>query len=115
MGSYSLLQGIFPTQVSHTAGGFFTSAATREGQKTWNTSRICMLSLRRDHANLLCIGPGLAHFGSTYTIREVPRHTLYEDAAQISRRIRVAGEVGWSTVVGGGSRWSLEESGTGGD
>ena len=53
-----------------------------------------MLSLRRGHANLLCIGPGLAHFGSTYTIREVPRHTLYEDTAQISRRIRVAGEVG---------------------
>jgi len=46
-------------------------------------------------------------------IREVPRHTLYGDAAQISRRIWVAGEVGWSTVVGGGSRWSLEESGTG--
>ena len=25
VGSFSLLQGIFPTQVSHTAGGFFTS------------------------------------------------------------------------------------------
>ena len=36
MGSLSLLQGIFPTwdptQVSHTAGGFFTSWATREAQ-----------------------------------------------------------------------------------
>ena len=34
VGSHSLLQGIFPTQgstqVSHTAGGFFTSWATRE-------------------------------------------------------------------------------------
>ena len=29
VGSPSLLQGIFPTQVSHTAGGFFTSWATR--------------------------------------------------------------------------------------
>ena len=30
MGSLSLLQGIFPTQVSRIAGGFFTSWATRE-------------------------------------------------------------------------------------
>ena len=30
VGSLSLLQGIFPTQVSHIASGFFTSWATRE-------------------------------------------------------------------------------------
>ena len=30
VGSYSLLQGIFPTQVSHIAGRFFTNWATRE-------------------------------------------------------------------------------------
>ena len=30
LGSHSLLQGIFPTQVSCTAGGFFTRWATRE-------------------------------------------------------------------------------------
>ena len=30
VGSYSLLQGIFPTQISCTAGGFFTDRATRE-------------------------------------------------------------------------------------
>ena len=30
VGSHSLLQEIFPTQVSHIAGGFFTSWATRE-------------------------------------------------------------------------------------
>ena len=30
VGSYSLLQGIFPTQVSRIAGGFFTDRATRE-------------------------------------------------------------------------------------
>ena len=38
MGSLSLLQGIFPprdwTQVSHNAGGFFTSWATRETQRS---------------------------------------------------------------------------------
>ena len=33
VGSLSLLQGIFPTQVSHIAGGFFTSWATREAQE----------------------------------------------------------------------------------
>ena len=31
VGSLSLLQGIFPTQVSCIAGGFFTSSATRDG------------------------------------------------------------------------------------
>jgi len=36
VGSLSLLQGIFPTQVSHIAGGFFTSWATREAQEYWS-------------------------------------------------------------------------------
>ena len=36
VGSLSLLQGIFPTQVSCTAGGFFTSWATREAQEHWS-------------------------------------------------------------------------------
>ena len=31
VGSLSLLQGIFPIQVSCTAGGFFTSSAIRDG------------------------------------------------------------------------------------
>ena len=35
MGSLSFLQGIFPTQVSHIAGGFFTSWATREAHEYW--------------------------------------------------------------------------------
>ena len=39
-GSLSLLQGIFPiqglTQVSHTAGRFFTSRTTREAQQYWS-------------------------------------------------------------------------------
>ena len=35
--SHSLLQGIFPTQVSHIAGRFFTSQATREEGKPKNT------------------------------------------------------------------------------
>ena len=36
VGSLSLLQGIFPTQVSRISGRFFTSWATREAQKwTW--------------------------------------------------------------------------------
>ena len=34
--SLSLLQGIFPTQVSHIAGRFFTSWATREAQEYWS-------------------------------------------------------------------------------
>ena len=40
VGSLSLLQGIFPTQdqtqVSHIAGGLFTSWATREAQEHWS-------------------------------------------------------------------------------
>ena len=47
VGSCSLLQGIFPprdrTQVSHTAGGFFTSWATREAQTT-------LLNKRQNHS-----------------------------------------------------------------
>ena len=34
--SLSLLQGIFPTQVSHITGGFFTSWAIREAQEDIN-------------------------------------------------------------------------------
>ena len=34
--SLSLLQGIFPTQGSCIAGGFFTSWATREAQEYWS-------------------------------------------------------------------------------
>ena len=34
VGSLSILQRIFPTQVSHIAGSFFTSWATREAQTT---------------------------------------------------------------------------------
>ena len=36
VGSLSLTQGIFPTQVSHIAGWFFTSWATREAQEYWS-------------------------------------------------------------------------------
>ena len=36
VGSLSLLQQIFPTQVSCIAGGFFTSWATREAQEYWS-------------------------------------------------------------------------------
>ena len=36
VGRLSLLQEIFPTQVSHTAGRFFTSCATREAQEYWS-------------------------------------------------------------------------------
>ena len=36
VGSHSLLQGIFPTQVSRKAGEFFTSWATREVQEYWS-------------------------------------------------------------------------------
>ena len=36
VGSLSLLQGIFPTQVSRIVGGFFTRWATREPQEYWS-------------------------------------------------------------------------------
>ena len=36
VGSLSLLQGIFPTQVSRIACGFFTSQAIREAQEYWS-------------------------------------------------------------------------------
>ena len=40
VGNHSLLQGIFPTQVSHMAGGFSTSWATREAQEYWSGSPV---------------------------------------------------------------------------
>ena len=36
VGSCSILQGIFPTQVFRIASGFFTSWATREAQEYWS-------------------------------------------------------------------------------
>ena len=36
VGCHAVIQGIFPTQVSHTAGGFFNSRATREAQEHWS-------------------------------------------------------------------------------
>ena len=36
VGTLSFLQGIFPTQVSGIAGGFFTSWDTREAQEYWS-------------------------------------------------------------------------------
>ena len=36
VGSLSLLQGIFPTQVFWIVGVFFTSWATREAQEYWS-------------------------------------------------------------------------------
>ena len=41
VGSLSLLQGIFPTQVSHIAGRFFTSWATREDLERILAISIC--------------------------------------------------------------------------
>ena len=40
VGSLSLLQGIFPAQVSRIAGGFFTSWASGEAQEYWSGSPI---------------------------------------------------------------------------
>ena len=33
---HALIQGIFQTQVSHIADGFFTNLATREAQEYWS-------------------------------------------------------------------------------
>ena len=41
VGSPSLLQGIFPSQVSRTAGGFLTSWATGEAQKNGTDDLMC--------------------------------------------------------------------------
>ena len=40
VGSCSFLQGIFPTQVSHIADGFFTNGTTREAQEYWSRQPI---------------------------------------------------------------------------
>ena len=42
VGSLSLLQGIFPTQVFCIAGGFFTSWAIREAQKSFSFQNISL-------------------------------------------------------------------------
>ena len=38
-----------------------TSSIIRRTQKMWNASRFCVSSLRRGHANLLCIVPILVY------------------------------------------------------
>ena len=43
MGSFSLLQGIFPTQGSCIAGGFFTSWATGEAQEYGGVGSLSLL------------------------------------------------------------------------
>ena len=40
---------------------FPTSSIIRQTQKMWNASRFCVSSLRRGHANLLCIVPILVY------------------------------------------------------
>ena len=49
----SLLQGIIQTQVSHTAGKFFTSWATREAQKETNRDTDMWTGLHRTRARWL--------------------------------------------------------------
>ena len=39
------------------------SCASNENAKVWNASRFCVSSLRRGHANLLCIVPILVYVG----------------------------------------------------
>ena len=65
VGSCSLLQGIFPTrdwtQVSRTAGSFFTSWATREAQGYWSGEPIpspADLPKPRNQASVSCIAGG---------------------------------------------------------
>ena len=53
VGSLSFLQGIFPTQVSCIAGGFFTSWATREAHKDLKVISKYALHVVRIHNSLL--------------------------------------------------------------
>ena len=61
VGSHSLSQGIFPTrdqtQVSHIAGGFFTSWAPREAQNVWVLGKSFHWLLEQE--NTICgLNPG---------------------------------------------------------
>ena len=55
-GSRSLLQGIFPTQVSRIAGRFFTVWATREAQNRLQSQKVPALRRRRTEGALLTLG-----------------------------------------------------------
>ena len=54
------------------------------GQKIWNASRICVSSLRRGHANLLCIVPILVYVMPKQT-RPVKGHLCYLKATLLQR------------------------------
>ena len=45
----------------HRVGNFALDAHVTHDAKIWNASRICVSSLRRGHANLLCIVPILVY------------------------------------------------------
>ena len=55
-------------------------------RKIWNASRICVSSLRRGHANLLCIVPILVYVTEVTSIPQAP--SLYI-LAQLSRKKQI--------------------------
>ena len=55
-----------------------------EAKKIWNASRICVSSLRRGHANLLCIVPILVYVMPKQT-RPVDGHLCYLKATLLQR------------------------------
>ena len=62
VGSLSLLQGIFPTQVSHIAGGFFTSWTRREAQEQITCTQSSVSPTHLTSSNLTSMywaGPGV--------------------------------------------------------
>ena len=59
---------------------------TSRWEKIWNASRICVSSLRRGHANLLCIVPILVYVTEVTSIPKAP--SLYI-LAQLSRKKQI--------------------------
>ena len=66
-------------------------SALNQGRKIWNASRICVSSLRRGHANLLCIVPILV-----YVLPKRARPTII---IQVVYLFRIDSSKAWTRVV----------------
>ena len=77
LGSLSLLQGIFPTQVSHIAGGFFTNWAIREAVRSTLDSykQTIMNEIARENNSVFKAKAEVNHLPLTHTVKN--RNGIY--------------------------------------
>ena len=69
---------LLTSHINHSAKNCIVKHQTR-AQKSWNASRICVSSLRRGHANLLCIVPILVYVHMEWTNAYLTNFLIYPD------------------------------------